>query len=70
MLNFQIKDVVPSSRGNLQIGAVLKCNAWLLDENAKIPYLVSSLWTEGDSIDSHVRDKILGMPQREAMEVM
>ena len=27
-------------------GSLVRCNAWLLDEGAKIPYLVSNLWPE------------------------
>lgn len=30
----------------LSLGCQVRCNAWLLDEAAKIPYLVSNLWPE------------------------
>ena len=40
----QSKDAVSVTK--LSIGTLVRCNAWLLDEAAKIPYLVSNLWPE------------------------
>ena len=50
-------------------GEKVRCNAWLLDDSAKIPYLVSTLWSEGTNVDSQVLDKIMGMPDVESMQV-
>ena len=47
----------------------MKCNAWLLDESAKIPYLVSSLWVGADRVDGRVKDRILGSPDTGDMQV-
>ena len=40
----QSKDAVSVTK--LCLGSQVRCNAWLLDEAAKIPYLVSNLWPE------------------------
>ena len=40
----QSKDAVSVTK--LSLGTLVRCNAWLLDEAAKIPYLVSNLWPE------------------------
>ena len=64
---FQAKDVITkytegSLSERLPTGSRVKCNAWLLDETAKIPYLVSTIWTEGTEVPTTAVDKILGMP--------
>ena len=64
---FQGKDVISKySHGSLSerlpTGSRVRCNAWLLDESAKIPYLVSTIWTEGTEVPTTAVDKILGMP--------
>ena len=69
--NFQIKDIVTSDNTKVNAGDKVRCNAWLLDESAKIPYLVSNLWCEHQNVtdNSSVRDRILGMPDVEDLQV-
>ena len=47
----------------------VRCSAWLLDQQAKIPYLVSTLWQENHQPDRKVVDRILGMPDYKDMQV-
>ena len=47
----------------------MRCNAWLLDEAAKIPYLVSTVWPE-NYLPVKKPDRILGMPDFKDMQVM
>ena len=70
-VNFQIKDIVTSVDTKVNVGDKVRCNAWLLDESAKIPYLVSNHWCENQSVtdNSSVRDRILGMPEVEDLQV-
>ena len=71
-INFQIKDIVNSDNSKINVGDKVRCNAWLLDESAKIPYLVSNLWSEHQNVtdNSSVRDRILGMPDVEDLQVI
>merc|ERR1712098_5196 len=64
-----IRDAVVSGGGKLVEGDKVRCNAWLLDDATKIPYLVSTLWSEGSNVDSQILDKIMGMPDVESMQV-
>merc|ERR1712128_106119 len=50
-------------------GSRVKCNAWLLDDTAKIPYLVSTIWTGGTEVPTAAVDKILGMPSLSDMQM-
>ena len=72
IVNFQIKDIVNSDNSKINVGDKVRCNAWLLDESAKIPYLVSNLWSEHQNVtdNSSVRDRILGMPDVEDLQVI
>ena len=58
------------SEGRLREGDRVRCNAWLLDEEARIPYLVSTLWQERHQPDDRVVDRILGTPAMEDYEVI
>ena len=72
---FQAKDVVAGPEGGtglgekLPLGSKVRCNAWLLDEAAKIPYLVSTAWQDRAEYPASAVDKILGMPAMADMEV-
>merc|ERR1719419_1614734 len=71
---FQAKDILMkygegSLSERLPVGSRVKCNAWLLDESAKIPYLVSTIWTEGTDVPNSAVDKILGMPEVPDMQM-
>ena len=70
---FRARDLVTRKEGGtfrerLPVGSRVKCNCWLLDEVAKVPYLASVVWTEGAEVPREVADKILGLPDREDME--
>ena len=70
---FRARDLVTRKEGGtlgerLPVGSRVKCNCWLLDEVAKVPYLASVVWTEGAEVAKEVVDKILGLPDREDME--
>ena len=47
----------------------VRCNAWLLDQQAKIPYLVSTVWQEKQQPEDKMVDRILGMPDYKDMQV-
>jgi len=49
-------------------GDTMKINAWLLDENAKIPYLASTIWMPGIRVSSSLMDSILTLPDMRHME--
>lgn len=71
---FQAKDVITkytdgSLSERIPTGSRVKCNAWLLDDTAKIPYLVSTIWTEGTEVPTAAVDKILGMPSISDMQM-
>ena len=53
---------------SLRPGDRVRCNAWLLDQEAKIPYLVSTVWPENYQPERKP-DRILGMPDFKDMEV-
>lgn len=57
------------SGGKLKEGDRVRCNAWLLDQAAKIPYLVSTVWQDSLQPDDSMINKILDMPDYEDMEV-
>ena len=70
---FRARDLVTRKEGGtfrerLPVGSRVKCNCWLLDEVAKVPYLASVVWTEGAEVPREVADKVLGLPDREDME--
>ena len=53
----------------LREGDRVRCNAWLLDGEARIPYLISTIWQENEKPDDRVVDRILGMPDMEDYKV-
>ena len=57
-----------SNGERLRPGDRVRCNAWLLDEDAKIPYLVSTFWPENYQ-PAKKPDRILGMPDFKDMQV-
>ena len=70
---FRARDLVARKENGtlmerLPLGSRVKCNCWLLDEVAKVPYLASVVWTEGAEVPREVVDRILGLPDREDME--
>ena len=70
---FRARDLVARKENGtlgerLPVGSRVKCNCWLLDEVAKVPYLASVVWTEGAEVPREVVDRILGLPDREDME--
>ena len=62
-----MKDLL-SNGERLRPGDRVRCNAWLLDQEAKIPYLVSTVWPETYRPEKKP-DRILGMPDYKDMQV-
>ena len=62
-----MKDLL-SNGERLRPGDQVRCNAWLLDKDAKIPYLVSTVWPENYRPEKKP-DRILGMPDLKDMQV-
>ena len=66
---FQTKDCAAMSSSSLRVGTQVRCNAWLLDEAAKIPYLVSTQWRDGGQVERATLERIQGMPDMADMQV-